>query len=157
MLMAYFPLQKQEQFFWCWAALTKALLEHFDYPEKLSQTDIVQKFKGKVVDEPALIHEVMASYGLLKEGIPYPVNFEKLQSGLEDGPIILVIQHYGMGGAHLVALVDIKPHRVLELHDPQEAEVHLIGFEEFAQDYKKKGTWANTIFSQHPAVSRFVK
>ncbi|HEY0395981.1 MAG TPA: papain-like cysteine protease family protein [Candidatus Elarobacter sp.] len=159
-------LERQNGLNWCWAAVAKGIVEHYDGPIK-KQCQYATTFLGLKktccrvgplrtrCDAPRDVDGVLQHFGMYAAP-PYrrPVSLDMLRRELErDRPVIALINFPSSVHALVITAVDLTNRR-LRISDPAfEPRCASIDLATFSRAYRENGRWFYTVLTKPPAQS----
>jgi hypothetical protein len=156
-----FPIQKQDQSEWCWAAVALSIEKYFNSKATLTQREIAQKvletkssatdYSNDVVawNVPAKLSDALRVIGRLRGNPAGRVRFEEISQEIDARrPVCARIEWQGEG-SHFVVITGYEVLRSGARHvavaDPQYPG-SMMDFEEFQDSYHGDGKWVETFF-----------
>jgi len=152
-----YPLETQEQTYWCWAAVAASVRAHFDRPTALTQCQVatrtLDRFEGSGHDccndpspcnMPYFLDRALTTLGHLNAVYPDPLSWNDVQFFLNrNRPVCAFLESASSG--HYVVITDClrttSGVEYLFIHDPGDNTLGAVQvrYESFLWNYRESG------------------
>jgi Bacterial tandem repeat domain 1/Papain-like cysteine protease AvrRpt2 len=164
-----FRIQRQQQGFWCWAAVSSSIRRYYQPASTLSQIDLVNQRRGRNdcgqpgpgadtdrCNQPDTTHEVIDSLGHLAQMQHNSVPFANLRGELAAGRPIFVRIEWDGGGRHATVAAGVEDGEFVIMcdpgnssaADPAQGTTTVVAYDALLADYNGSGNWIGTGYTR---------
>jgi hypothetical protein len=153
-----FPMQRQSQTLWCWAAVTASIDSFFSPRAARTQCDIASLVLAAAgccrnpapCNRAARLEDALGRIRRLNRAVGAPVGFSTIESEIRAVRPVCARVLWSGGSAHFVVIsgasVSNRGTQLLRVEDPWYAPSNPIRYDDFRARYLGSGRWVATYF-----------